>query len=192
MELIFYKFPNEIRRTPTEVIYVIVPQCPQGVEFFSFLNLFHKIVVVNLLRRTVYMRLRIFKTENKVDVFVLNQGTKLLNNVAGAGFMLAMYKCNLPVWLQFRYVQDSLGVRFKGPIFFGLKIGARHVFAGCQPNSRQQGIRYEKLSNGFPETGNPHAWVWDKIEVRLSKGKQIISFTLPAAIKLDHVNVLQP
>ncbi|HEX6227592.1 MAG TPA: alpha-glucuronidase family glycosyl hydrolase [Chryseolinea sp.] len=44
----------------------------------------------------------------------------------------------------------------------------------------------------FWETGNPQAWVWDKIEVKLSKGKQIISFTLPAAIKLDHVNVLQP
>ena len=44
----------------------------------------------------------------------------------------------------------------------------------------------------FWETGNPQAWVWDKIQVKLSKGKQSISFTLPTAIKLDHVNILQP
>ena len=43
----------------------------------------------------------------------------------------------------------------------------------------------------FWQNGSPRNWVWDKVEVKLSKGKQEISFTLPEKVLLDHVNVLE-
>jgi hypothetical protein len=41
----------------------------------------------------------------------------------------------------------------------------------------------------FWSSGSPQNWVWDKVEVNLSKGKQTISLTLQEEILLDHVNV---
>lgn len=41
----------------------------------------------------------------------------------------------------------------------------------------------------FWSSGSPRNWVWDRVEVNLSKGIQAISFTLPEEILLDHVNV---
>jgi hypothetical protein len=42
----------------------------------------------------------------------------------------------------------------------------------------------------FWQNGSSRNWVWDKVEVKLSKGIQRISFILPEKILLDHVNVL--
>ena len=42
----------------------------------------------------------------------------------------------------------------------------------------------------FWQNGSSRNWVWDKVEVKLSKGKQGISFILPEKVLLDHVNVL--
>ena len=42
----------------------------------------------------------------------------------------------------------------------------------------------------FWQNGSSRNWVWDKVEVNLSKGKQGISFILPEKVLLDHVNVL--
>jgi hypothetical protein len=41
----------------------------------------------------------------------------------------------------------------------------------------------------FWSSGSPQNWVWDKVEVDLTKGTHNISFQLPEDILLDHVNV---
>lgn len=41
----------------------------------------------------------------------------------------------------------------------------------------------------FWPSGTPENWVWDKVEVNLSKGSHSISFNLPGGVMLDHVNI---
>jgi hypothetical protein len=73
--------------------------------------------------------------------------------------------------LEFRYVVNALKETFssKTPILI-------------------QGIPSTEIT--FWQSGTAHNWVWDKVEVNLSKGKQSISITLPEGVLLDHINVI--
>ncbi|MEX0980720.1 MAG: hypothetical protein WD577_04050 [Bacteroidales bacterium] len=43
----------------------------------------------------------------------------------------------------------------------------------------------------FWDTGNPGAWVWERVVVNLKKGENIIEISPEAYVKLDHLNIIQ-
>ena len=100
------KLTYKIRGAPTEIIHVIVAEGPQGFELFGFLDLTDKFMMMYLPCRTVNVSLGVFEAEDKM-MFCFRSGAELLYYVLGAGFMLAMYKGNFSIGLNFSNINHT-------------------------------------------------------------------------------------